>query len=279
MVSRKKLGYWAVLAAAALLFALVEGVTAAPPSASPGSEWRLVFNDEFNGTALDLNKWNTHYVWGRTITGTGELEYYADDAYDFQDGYLRLRAERRSMEGFQYTSGMISSHNKFSLKYGYIEIRARIPYGQGLWPAYWLMPTSGEWPPEIDVLEVLGQTPYIVYMTNHWTDANSNPAQLQGSYTSPDDFSADFHTYAIDWNADRIIWYVDGIERFRTSSHIPQEPMYILATFAVGGHWPGYPDETTPFPSYFDIDYIRVYRLASDLPFPTWLPMIYQTGR
>ena len=244
-----------------------------PPAVEPPPgdvDWHLIFSDEFNGSTLDLDKWNTHYPWGRTNHGTGELEYYADDALDFQDGHLLLRAEHRSMEGFEYTSGMISSHDKFSCKYGYIEIRAKVPSGPGLWPAFWLLPASGEWPPEVDVLEVLGQTPYVVYMTNWWLNDSDVPSKASESYSGPD-FSAGFHTYAIDWNSDRIIWYVDNVERFRSSSHIPKERMYILATLAVGGDWPGPPDSTTPFPSYYAIDYIRVYQ---HLLISTWLPMV-----
>jgi beta-glucanase (GH16 family) len=256
IVSRRGLVYCIVVATAVTAVTLLTPVKSA---ASAPSGWRLVFSDEFNGSTLDLDKWNTHYPWGRTNEGTGELEYYADDALDFQNGHLLLRAEHRSMEGFEYTSGMISSHDKFSCKYGYIEIRAKMPSGAGLWPAFWLLPANGDWPPEVDVLEVPGQTPYVVYMTNWWLNDSDVPSKASESYSGPD-FSAGFHTYAIDWNSDRIIWYVDNVERFRSSSHIPQERMYILATLAVGGDWPGPPDPTTPFPSYYDLDYVRVWQ-------------------
>ena len=276
MVSRIKFVWCGLLALAVFLFASVGPVMAVPPS--PGSGWQLVFSDEFNGTALDLTRWNKHYWWGRTNSDNSELEYYADDAFNFQNGYLRLSADRRSMGGFQYTSGMIASHDKFSFQYGYVEIRARVPAGRGLWPAFWLLPASRQYTSEIDVLEALGQEPTRVYMTNWDLNPNGNGDgfPIQSDYLGPD-FSQAFHTYGVEWGPGMIIWYIDGTERFRTRRAVPHQLMYIIANLAVGGDWPGSPDANTPFPSYYDIDYIRVYQQTPALPFSTYLPMIADT--
>jgi beta-glucanase (GH16 family) len=224
--------------------------------------WRLTFRDEFNGRKLDQTKWSDSYWYGRTH-GNNELQYYAPDGYELKNGILRLKAEKRRYEGHDYTSGMISSHGKFVQKYGYFEIRAKFPKGKGYWPAFWLLPADvRKWPPEIDVLEILGHEPNKVYMTLHWRDEAGRHKQKGGSWVGPD-FSADFHVFAIEWKRGEIIWYVDGVERFRVNENVPDEPMYLIANLAVGGDWPGAPDASTVFPGYMDIDYIRVYSRAS----------------
>jgi beta-glucanase (GH16 family) len=240
------------------------------PAVTLDSSWHLVFNDEFEETALDINKWLTMFPWGRSGANSSELQYYAEDAFELINGIHRIRAEKRSMAGYDYTSGIITSYGTFHLKYGYVEIRAKMPKGQGLWPAFWLLPVDQSWPPEIDVFEVLGHEPNTVYMTNHW-GSEAEHLSAQSIYNGPD-FSQDFHTFGIRWEPNEIIWYIDGLERFRSNQGVPAEPMYLLANLAVGGEWPGNPDETTPFPSYLEIDYIRVYQRANSNH--VWLPII-----
>src|SRR5690242_15236708 len=156
------------------------------------------------------------------------------------------------MAGHDYTSGMISSFGHFAQQYGYFEIRAKFPAGKGYWPAFWLLPADKTWPPEIDVLEILGHEPDKVYLTNHWQTAEKHES-VGDSYKGPD-FSADYHTFAVDWEPNEIVWYVDGVERFRSKQGVPAMPMYIIANLAVGGDWPGNPDATTKFPGNMDID-------------------------
>jgi beta-glucanase (GH16 family) len=223
--------------------------------------WVLTFQDEFNGRALDTSKWSDHYYHGRTHGD--ELQYYAPDGYEVRNGILRLKGEKRQMEGHQYTSGMIEGSGKFAQRYGYFEIRAKFPAGKGYWPAFWLLPATRKWPPEIDVLEILGHEPNKVYMSTHWRDAQGRHQFKTDSWVGPD-FSKGFHTFAIEWKPDEIIWYVDGVERNRSTQGVPQEPMYMVANLAIGGGWPGSPDATTPFPGYMDIDYIRVYQRPAD---------------
>lgn len=223
-------------------------------------QWRLTFQDEFDGPQLDTAKWNTAPRWGRVDWKGEELQYYADDAFEFRDGVLRIRADQRSMEGKNYTSGLIETRFSHMQAYGYFEMRAKMPKGKGLWPAFWMLPDK-DWPPEIDVMEYLGHRPNTIYMSNHWSDSESWHQSETAGYSGPD-FSADFHTYAVEWNPGEIIWYVDGVERHRTSTGVPDRPMFVIANLAVGGKWPGNPDSSTPFPSYLEIDYIRLYTRA-----------------
>jgi len=218
--------------------------------------WRLTFRDEFGGVGLDRAKWNDCYWHGRTHGN--ELQYYAPDGLEVSGGVLRLKAEKRRYEGHEYTSGMITSLGKFEQRYGLFEIRAKFPKGKGYWPAFWLLPTSRRWPPEIDVLEILGHEPNKVYMTVHWRDEQGKHVFHSMNWVGPD-FSADFHTFAVEWKPEEIIWYVDGVERARTDKGVPHQPMYLIANLAVGGSWPGSPDESTRFPGFMEIDYIRAY--------------------
>jgi beta-glucanase (GH16 family) len=281
MLSRIKLTCWLFLAVTTLLTVNVTPLKADPPPGDP--EWLLIFSDEFNELSLDLNTWDTHFFWGRILPGNNEEQYYMDDAYDFTGSYIRLRADIREMNGFDYTSGMISSFDKFAFQYGYAEMRARIPAGQGFWPAFWLLPTAlgqdgGQtWPPEIDVFEILGHQPNYAYMTNWYGTWPDSISSVQGVYIiHGTDFSEHFHTYAIEWTPNKITWYIDGQIRFESTVGISQEEMYLLATFAVGGDWPGSPDATTPFPSYYDIDYIRVWQKLP-LSQRLYLPVVFSS--
>lgn len=221
--------------------------------------WALAFHDEFDGSKLDAARWIDSYPDNVRTHSNNEQQYYAEDGYALSGGMLRLRAEKRSLGGMPYTSGMVTSFGKFSQKYGWFEIRCRMPKGKGMWPAFWLLPDDKSWPPEIDVLEVLGHETDKVYLTNHYKKANGEH-EGKGENYKGQDFAGGQHTFAVDWEPNSIVWYVDGVERYRTTENVPSVPMYVLANLAVGGDWPGNPDDTTPFPSTMDIDYIRVYR-------------------
>ncbi len=235
------------------------------PVGQDPTHWSLTFNDEFDGTSLNTSVWRQDYWNG----GNGELQEYVNDNshgnYNVQNGILSLTARKESYNGKSYTSGIITTQSRFAQTYGYFEMRAQLPYGKGLWPAFWLMPDPSGWPPEIDVMENLGNN--TVYMTLHPTSGS----QSQGYYST--DVSANYHTYGIDWQPGYIIWSIDGIERFRVSdtSKIPNIPMFILANLAVGGSWPGSPDASTVFPASYNIDYIRVWKYVS-APAPTATP-------
>jgi beta-glucanase (GH16 family) len=127
------------------------------------------------------------------------------------------------------------------------------------------MPADGSWPPELDVFEVLGQDTNTVYMTNHFSEQSKRPDDIQGKFTGPD-FSLEFHTFGLDWQPDHFTWYVDGVEQFSTTKDVPQVPMFLLVNLAVGGDWPGPPDQDTPFPSVFSVNYVRVYSTTCQAP-------------
>jgi beta-glucanase (GH16 family) len=221
--------------------------------------WVLTFNDEFNGKALDRKKWIDSYPDNERTHSNNEQQYYAEDGWEVDKGRIRFKAEKREKGGMPYTSGMVSSFGKFSQQYGWFEIRARFPKGKGMWPAFWLLPITKGWPPEIDILEILGHETKKVYFSTHFRNEAKQHKYKTLDWTGPD-FAAGYHTFAVEWTAKECIWYVDNVERARSSEGIPHEPMYILANLAVGGDWPGMPDATTVFPGYMDIDYIRVYR-------------------
>lgn len=191
-----------------------------------------------------------------------ELQAYVPDAFEVKDGILRIVAEEREAmyDGAlrEYTSGMMTTYEKFDQQFGWFEIRCRVPEGQGLWPAFWLLPMPLGWPPEIDVFEILGHETERIHFNHHFRGEEGRRASDGGYWDGPD-FSENFHVIATEWNSDVIIWYVDGEERHRSTVNVPQVPMYMLVNLAIGGNWPGSPDETTQFPAALEVDYVRVY--------------------
>ncbi len=246
-----------------------EPLFAAEPASAPalvtavGKGYKLAFSDEFSGATLDQTKWIDSYPDNKRTHENNEQEYYAPDGWAVRDGFLVFKAEKRSLGGKPYTSGMASSFGKFSQKYGWFEARMKVPGSQGMWPAFWLLPASKKWPPEIDIMELIGREKNKVYLTLHEKQAGTWKPKSFGKAFEATDFTADFHTYAVEWAPGEIVWYVDGVERHRVKdAGVPDEPMYILLNLAVGGDWPRMPDETTVFPSTMQVDYVRVYQKA-----------------
>jgi len=252
-------------ALAALADAPEKGEEATPvelrraPKDMESAGWIVTFEDTFPGDTLDRSRWLDSYPHDERTHSNNEQQYYAPDGVTVENGRLVFTAQQREMGGMPYTSGMVSSFGKFSQQYGWFEIRARFPKGQGYWPAFWLLPDDESWPPEIDVMELLGHETDMVYMSNHYRNAEARHEYETGKFAGPD-YSEDFHTFAAEWEAGLIVWYVDGVERYRTTENVPDVPMYVLANLAVGGDWPGMPDETTPFPRTMEIEHIRVYK-------------------
>lgn len=229
---------------------------------------RLVFSDEFSGPALDRGKWGTCYWWatssGCTNSGNDELQWYVPGNVSLAGGALRLTAKQEAATGqgeggrpqtFAYTSGMVSTADRFSFTYGYVEFRARIPRGRGLWPALWLLPADRSWPPEIDVFEAVGQNPTEAVLTYHRGRGDNSKRRL-----ATPDLAAGWHTFAVDWRPGSITWIVDGEPAHSVTRGVADEPMYLLADLAVGGTMPGPPDATTAFPAAFEVDYVRVWQ-------------------
>ena len=238
-------------------------------SAAPPADYQLTFSDEFDGSVLDTTKWIDHYKWATSLAGSTvineELEAYVDNAFQEQDSILSIvgKKQQGSYAGqtMNYTSGIICS--SFHQKYGYFEARLKVPAGKGYWPAFWLLGENGTTGVnEIDIHEILGDNPAKAYMTVHWGPSYSTGHQSDStSFTiaSGPDFSQDYHVFGLQWDANTVIWSIDGTERFRHTgpTGVPQVEMYIIANLAIGGTWPGAPDSTTVFPGSCDLDYIR----------------------
>lgn len=253
--------------------AVVVVVPRADVAVSPApSTTRALLSEEFSGASLDRSRWNTCHWWARdgcTIASNDELEWYLPEQVRVGDGRLRLVAERRDVRGsdgreYPYASGMISSGPpddssppRFAFQYGRAEIRARVPSGRGLWPAFWLLPADRKSKPEIDVVEILGHEPDTVLMHLHPGPFRKS----RGERWRGEGIAEGWHTFAIDWRPRRLTWLVDGVARWRVRGRaVPREPMYLVLNLAVGGDYPGAPDDSTPFPSEFVVDYVRVWR-------------------
>lgn len=230
-------------------------------------KWELTFEDNFEGEKLDYDRWMPKDPW--EVERNGELQGYIIKAFDQEQGILKICAEKEPSyydgKKRDFRSGMMTTLGRFSQKFGKFEIRCKIPRGKGLWPAFWLLPDPPAWPPEIDILEVLGQEPDRVYMTNHWpdpADPDGDSLSQTGEFKGPD-FSTDFHTFSVVWDEDEIRWYVDDVLRHTSREEVPQVPMFLLVNLAVGG-WAGEPAESTSFPAIFEIDYVKVWKIQEN---------------
>lgn len=236
--------------------------TATPVSFEPTSTpslpgYHLVFADEFVGSKVSPARWETTVPWGNTTRG--EAQYYTPAALNQSGGVLTITASRKATNGRPYASGAINSADRYKFTYGHAEIRAQVPPGTGLWSAFWLLGSVPGRNDEVDILEVLGSDPTLGFASLHYGPA-ANGKKTVGSYRMSDS-SVGFHTFAIDWEPDHLIWYVDGVERRRVTSNIPANPMHMIANLSVGapGAWSGTPNRYTVFPAQLKIDYIRVY--------------------
>ena len=261
---------WLSVAALSLLFG--------PPAAHAGSNhWKLTWSDEFNGpdgSAPDPAKWS--YVISGNGFGNQELEYYTDRPANLrvEHGNLVITARKEAYTGADgqaraYTSARLETKGKFQQEYGRFEARMKLPGGQGVWPAFWLLgadvDTTG-WPGcgEIDIMENVGKEPGKVHGPRY-----SGDSPLTGAYALPNGkrFADAFHTFALEWSPSAVKFFVDGHPyETETPDSIPEgkrwvfdHPFFVLLNFAVGGKWPGNPDAETRFPQELLVDYVRVY--------------------
>jgi beta-glucanase (GH16 family) len=243
---------------------IVSGVFA--QKAQSPSGWALTFDEEFDGSELSFPKWTPHDPWGQERNREGQA--YVPAAIEIKDGTARIvaRRERATYDGRQreFTSGMLTTFGSFAQTYGRFEIRCRVAAGKGLESKFWLMPVPSGEVPAIDIVDVVGSEPTKALFGNRWGDEKTERSYSGSSAVS--DLSHGFHTVSIDWDEKRIVWTVDGRETFQSISGVPHQPMYLVVNLAVGGLTAKYPDASAPFPADFDIDYIRVYQLASRLP-------------
>lgn len=237
----------------------------------------VVWSDEFDGTTLDTNKWEPMIgdgcSYGICGWGNNELQYYKAENATVANGMLTITAQRERVRGKQYTSARLRTLNQGDFFDGYFEARIRIPVGQGLWPAFWMLPTDeifGGWPQsgEIDIMENIGSEPSTVHGTIHYgqpfPDNQSQGASI--SLSGGERFTDDFHTFAVEKTNNQIRWFMDGVlYSTKTDTDVaPQnwpfnERFHFLLNVAVGGNWPGSPDGSTQFPQTMDVDYVRVY--------------------
>ena len=227
------------------------------PLTSNYDDWVLIWQDEFEGNCLNLNNWN---IEDFAAEKNNELQYYTSNNVKVEEGVLKLISKNERYKGKEYTSGAVHTKGKFDFLYGKAEMKAKLPAGQGIFPAFWMITDKEDtWLPEIDIMEMLGHQPNEIWMVSHWLGEKGKLKSDFSSFTG-EDFSKDFHTFSVEWSPDSITWFIDGIERFRSTKYIPNENMYLYLNTAVGGNWPGTPDHTTVFPVIYEIEYVKVFK-------------------
>jgi beta-glucanase (GH16 family) len=261
-----------------LIFALLVGCAApaqevvveAPVIPAETERWELVWSDEFDDETINPENWT--YDIGASGWGNNELQFYTDREENtrIEDGMLVIEARQENYKASDYTSARVKTQGLQSWTYGRMETRLQLPAGQGVWSAFWMLGediSSSGWPQcgEIDIMENIGD-PNTVYGTVHgpgYSGANGVGSSYSTSATS---FADEFHTYTIEWQPGEISWYVDDIlyntisDADVSGAWVYEHDFFIILNLAIGGQWPGYPDETTVFPQQLLVDYVRVYR-------------------
>jgi len=276
---------------------LTSAISAIAQAARPNFipvRYQLSFGDDFDDSDVSrINEnatggrpgapaWRSRYAHDRKTVINKEKQIYMDpqfagtakqplhvQPFSIRDGILQIRAERADpatvspfIWNHGYTSGCITSELTHWQTYGYFEMRARLPRGKGFWPAFWLLPKRAGWPPEMDVFEASGSRPYGI---KHGVIEKPRSATTSAGMWIEQiiDISDGFHVYGMEWTKDNIVFFIDGIKSFEYGPHAIHEDMYLLANLALGSHDPNWipdPDQTTPFPGLFEIDYIRAYQ-------------------
>ncbi|TJZ72089.1 glycoside hydrolase family 16 protein [Chitiniphilus eburneus] len=258
-----------------------------PPQPTPTSNipspagWRLVWNDEFNNSAIDTTKWSFE-VNGQG-GGNNELQYYTarNENARIENGKLVIEARRENYTGpdgtRQYTSARLRSLGKGDWTYGRFEARMKLPYGQGLWPAFWMLPTDwvyGGWAAsgELDIMEAINLKAAggnVTYGSIHYGGVWPNNTHKTISTVPGSSMADNFHDYAVEWEPGVIRWYVDGqyfgqqTDWYSSAGAYPapfNQRFHLLLNVAVGGNWPGNPDATTSFPQRMEVDWVRVFQ-------------------
>jgi beta-glucanase (GH16 family) len=272
-----------LLAALAPLSLILLPAFSAPAQAQcVGIEFcELVWSDEFDGTEVDTTKWSFQRGDGTEVFlppgwGNNEQQWYTDQNATVADGFLTITAREETVEpGYRYTSARLRSLGKGDWTYGRMEMRARMPLGKGLWPAFWMLPTNreyGGWAAsgEVDIVEYIGSQPNEIFGTIHYGGEWPSNASSGTPYQLPSGtFDEDFHEFAIEWEEGEIRWYVDDVQYgtqtdwYSTAAPFPAPfdvNFHLLLNLAVGGNLPGSPDSSTQFPAEYVIDYVRVYQ-------------------
>ena len=277
---------WMTVALIALGCCGLQGTAQSSKPLGERTGWRLTFQDEFSqayGAAVDETKWA--FDTGGNGWGNEELQYYTNTRRNaIMDGsgrlMIRARAEPKDTpltcafgQSCQYSSARLVTKGIFAQTYGRFEARMRVPSGQGLWPAFWMLGTSIKetgWPAcgEIDIMETIGREPTKAHGTIHGPGySGSNALGTPVSLPLEARFADDFHVFALEWQENEIKWYLDDVlYATRTPKDLPEgtrwvfnQEMSLILNLAVGGLWPGRPDERTVFPADLLVDYVRVY--------------------
>lgn len=236
--------------------------------------YTLVWADEFDGNALQTSSWNYEIGNGSNGWGNNEHQYYTSNPKNVfvSEGNLIIEARRERIETFPYTSARLTTKGKREFQFGRIDIRAKLPKGKGVWPALWMLGANISqvgWPRcgEIDIMELIGHEPNKVHGTLHWNGTNGHAFRGGSTTLASGDFSDRFHVFSILWKKDTISWYVDdalfySMSRpdFGEAVYPFNAPQFFLFNVAVGGNWPGYPDESTILPQRMFVDYIRIFQ-------------------
>jgi beta-glucanase (GH16 family) len=236
-----------------------------PGAATAALTYQLVWSDEFNGTSVNTSNWN--FETGAGGWGNNEKQYYRSQNATVSNGTLVITAKKESFGGAQYTSARMTSQNKRTFTYGRMEARIKLPMGQGLWPAFWMLGSSISsvgWPKcgETDIMEHIN-TENKVYGTIHW-DNNGYASYGGNTTTTPDSY----HVYSIEWTSSSIKWFVDGVKYHEANilnsingTDEFHKPFFFILNLAVGGNWPGQTIDNTKLPASMFVDYVRVYQL------------------
>lgn len=245
--------------------------------------WDITFFEPFDELSLasaeNPEGWTTQYIWDRSTIINNELQYYVDprehliNPFSVSNGVLTISATPTpknlldTTDQQPYISGVITSRQWFEQKYGRFEVRAKVPKGQGLWSAFWMLPTHASWPqgvavlPELDIMEHLGHqvgTYHTTLHTNQTGALSSHPYD----HNQLGDLTDGYHLYTAVWTQEDVSWYLDG--KYLVSHPSPQDfdnPKHFLLNLAVGGTWPGSPNQSTEFPANYSIDFVRAMAL------------------
>ncbi|GAC1395488.1 MAG: hypothetical protein NVSMB63_15720 [Sediminibacterium sp.] len=248
----------------------VDGTGYSTPATYPG--YRLVWNEEFNGAALNQSDWN--FESGGSGWGNHELENYTSSSKNLflSNGYMIIEARKENLGANNYTSARINTAGKKQFQYGRIDVRAKLPTASGLWPAIWMLgadfPQVG-WPGcgETDIMELIGRYPKRVVGSVHWKLTDGSAGTINNKFDAQQDFSQQFHVFSLVWKQDNVQILVDD-QAYMTVSNANitngswpfNKPSFLICNVAVGGDWPGPPDTGTVFPQRMYIDYIRVFQ-------------------
>ena len=234
----------------------------------------LVWADEFDGDAVDVSRWSFEIGNGDNGWGNQELQYYREENTVVDEGALVIQARRESFGGLDYTSSRLITQDKEEFAFGRVDIRAALPEGQGLWPALWMLGANFDeigWPRcgEIDVMEALGDDTRRIFGTAHFGRDFQSRRFVSDRYDlgQGNDYVNEWHVYSIEWERNRIRWYVDDVQYHELTPSDTQggpwpfnEPFFMILNVAVGGQLPGSPDESTVFPQRMAVDYVRVFQ-------------------